>query len=329
MMVAAADQPDREPDKGTDPSVLAERRARRAELAEGELRARLADAEQRVAQLEHGAHESARLRERLAARAERDARMAALVADAAATLRAAREALDREIAARGVAEAALHAERAAREAAEQAVVAERAARDAATSALTAERARVVPVPASLPLPEPPPAAARVGRRGRVAAARGAPDPQPGAPDNEQLIAGLALAAERLRAQAPAGRGEPAPSPRPPSRRPPRPSPWPPAPETTPRRPPRPRRRSPGRRVPAGSSSASAACYASLSAQRRSARSGNDARGPSARRLTSGARDRPVLRPSARPLRVLAARRRLQHRRARRARRGVRPARARR
>ncbi len=199
-MVAAADQPDRDPDKGTDPSVLAERRARRAELAENELRSRLAEAEQRVAQLEHGAHESTRLRERLAARADRDARMAALVADAAATLRAAREALDREIAARGVAEAALHAERAAREAAEQAVVAERAARDAATSALTAERARVTPAPVSTPLPEPvaaPP----------LLAPQPAPAPQPdaegGAPDNEQLIAGLALAAERLRAQTPA------------------------------------------------------------------------------------------------------------------------------
>ncbi len=200
MMVAAADQPDREPDKGTDPSVLAERRARRAELAEGELRARLVEAEQRVAQLEHGAHESARLRERLAARAERDARMAALVADAAATLRAAREALDREVAARGVAEAALHAERAAREAAEQAVVAERAARDAATSALTAERARVTPVPASITLPEPPPAAPAVAAAPQPAAT---PAPESGAPDNDQLIAGLALAAERLRAQAPA------------------------------------------------------------------------------------------------------------------------------
>ena len=145
-MVAPADKPERGPKGGKDPEVLAERRARRAELAESELRARLADAEQRVAQLEHGAHEAARLRERLASRAERDGRMAALVADAATTLRAAREALDREIAARGVLEAALGAERAAREAAEQAVVAERLARDAATSALTAERARVPAAP---------------------------------------------------------------------------------------------------------------------------------------------------------------------------------------
>lgn len=195
-MAAAADKPGREPDSGTDPALLAERRARRAELAEGELRSRLADAEQRVAQLEHGAHESGLLRERLAARAERDARMAALVAGAAATLRAAREALDREIAARGVAEAALHAERAAREAAEQAVVAERAARDAATSALTAERARMTPAPARPPEAAVPPA---VPVQLEPAPEAGA---QPAAPDNEQLIAGLALAAERLRAQAP-------------------------------------------------------------------------------------------------------------------------------
>lgn len=191
-MVAAADQPDPGREPGSDASVLAERRARRAELAEGELRGRLADAERRVAQLEHSAHEAGLLRDRLAERAERDSRMAALVADAAATLREAREALDREIAARAVAEAALHAERAAREAAEQAVVAERAARDAATSALTAERARVAGArPGAGAAPELPPALAPPSSVPRDA----------GGPDNEQLIAGLALAAERLRAQA--------------------------------------------------------------------------------------------------------------------------------
>ena len=205
-MVAAADNPGREPEHGTDPALLAERRARRAELAEGELRARLADAEQRVAQLEHGAHESGLLRERLGARADRDARMAALVADAAATLRAAREALDREIAARTVAEAALHAERAAREAAEQAVVAERAARDAATSALTAERARLTPGPAPVVTSAPEAAPPLPVAHGPVAA----PVASAAAPDNEQLIAGLALAAERLREQAPAGDEEAAP-----------------------------------------------------------------------------------------------------------------------
>ena len=225
-MVAPADKPERGPKGGKDPEVLAERRARRAELAEGELRARLADAEQRVAQLEHGAHEAARLRERLASRAERDGRMAALVADAATTLRAAREALDREIAARNVLEAALGAERAAREAAEQAVVAERLARDAATSALTAERARVpappvfgpavaaeapaAPVPTEeAPLPPP------LGIAGPPpASAEGAPAP---VLDNEQLIAGLALAADRLRAQTPIveeAAPEPAPAPQP-------------------------------------------------------------------------------------------------------------------
>lgn len=205
-MVAPADKQGRDPDSGTDPSVLAERRARRAELAEGELRSRLAEAERRVAQLEQGAHEEGRLRERLATRAGRDARMAALVADAAATLRAAREALDREIAARVVAEAALHAERAAREAAEQAVLAERAARDAATSALTAERARVMPAPAHAPVAQPiPPPDARPAEPAETETAA------PSAPDNEQLIAGLALAAERLRAQMPAA-DEPAPPP---------------------------------------------------------------------------------------------------------------------
>ena len=231
-MVAPADKPERGPKGGKDPEVLAERRARRAELAEGELRARLADAEQRVAQLEHGAHEAARLRERLASRAERDGRMAALVADAATTLRAAREALDREIAARGVLEAALGAERAAREAAEQAVVAERLARDAATSALTAERARVPAAPvfgppaaveapsASAPGPEPAeeaPLAAPVVIAGPApATAETAPAP---VLDNEQLIAGLALAADRLRAQTPvveesAPEAPPAPRPEP-------------------------------------------------------------------------------------------------------------------
>lgn len=205
-MVAPADKPDRGQKGGKDPEVLAERRARRAELAEGELRARLADAEQRVAQLEHGAHEAARLRERLASRAERDARMAALVADAATTLREARVALDREIAARGVLEAALGAERAAREAAEQAVVAERLARDAATSALTAERARAPAPPVFGPpaAPETPAAPAPLPAPLAVAPPAPAPEAEPAGPvlDNEQLIAGLALAAERLRAQTP-------------------------------------------------------------------------------------------------------------------------------
>jgi len=225
-MVAPADKPERGPKGGKDPEVLAERRARRAELAESELRARLADAEQRVAQLEHGAHEAVRLRERLASRAERDGRMAALVADAATTLRAAREALDREIAARGVLEAALGAERAAREAAEQAVVAERLARDAATSALTAERARV-PAPPVFGPPAPAPAAPdpvpaeEAAPPAPVAIAVPGPAPAEEAPapvlDNEQLIAGLALAADRLRAQTPVVEEpapEPAPAPRP-------------------------------------------------------------------------------------------------------------------
>jgi len=43
--------PDPHPGAQGDPAVLAERRARRAELAEEELRGRLADAERRVAEL--------------------------------------------------------------------------------------------------------------------------------------------------------------------------------------------------------------------------------------------------------------------------------------
>ncbi len=114
-----------------------------------------------------------------------------MIAQAAAATRAAREALDRELAARHSAEAALHAERAARDAAEQAVVAERAARDAATNALTAERARQgATQPSASPMPF----------RAPVAAVAPEPPVRPG--DTDDLIAGLALAAERLRAQAP-------------------------------------------------------------------------------------------------------------------------------
>ena len=333
-MVAAADQPDREPDTGTDPSVLAERRARRAELAEGELRARLAEAEQRVAQLEHGAHESTLLRERLAARAERDARMAALVADAAATLRAAREALDREIAARGVAEAALHAERAAREAAEQAVVAERAARDAATSALTAERARLAPVAVERRLSRrrhrrrPPPRARRAarasrGRRGARGAGQRAADRRAGA--RRRAAAGAGAGRRRAHCgrppeAAPAARGGAGSAGRGAGGRCARGAG---AAARAGRRqavgaaPGRPRR-APRPRPHAPALSSAAKLRKERERRSRPVRTGA---------VTSGARDRPGLRPSPRPLRVLAARRRLQDRRARRARRGVRAARA--
>ncbi len=198
------DAPGPGPAGGPEPTVLAERRARRAELAESELRGRLAEADARVAELEHETHEAERLRARLAERAERDARLAGVVAQSAGALRAAREALDRELAARASAETALAAERAAREAAEEAVRAERAARDAATSALTAERART-----ALAAPPPqsaPPAAAPVPAAGFP------PVPAPPAArsgETDELIAGLALAAERLRAQAPAETAAPA------------------------------------------------------------------------------------------------------------------------
>src|SRR4051812_4598874 len=152
---------------GGDPLVLAERRARRAELAEGQARERLADAEARVAHLEQASRELTELRGRFAERARRDAELAGVVAQAAAATRAARESLDREIAAREAAEVALIAERAAREASEQAVVAERAARDALAGALVAERARGAQ------------AAALAGAQGPVAPA-GGPLGQPAA-----------------------------------------------------------------------------------------------------------------------------------------------------
>ncbi len=203
---------------GGDPLVLAERRARRAELAEQQARERLADAEARVAELEHATGEVHELRERLGARARRDAELAGVVSQAAAATRAARDALDREIAAREAAEVALLAERAAREASEQAVVAERAARDALAGALVAERARsaqAAALAAGSPLHalQHPPQAAVAPEPPAPA-----PSPPPGtAPgDTDALIAGLALAADRLRAQMPdpgaAHGGEQAPPP---------------------------------------------------------------------------------------------------------------------
>ncbi|MFM9140674.1 MAG: hypothetical protein ACKOTH_09200, partial [Solirubrobacterales bacterium] len=63
----------------SDAAVLAERRARRAELAEKELRERLAGAEERIAELELVAQESERARADLQARRRRDAEAAALV----------------------------------------------------------------------------------------------------------------------------------------------------------------------------------------------------------------------------------------------------------
>ena len=177
-----------DPERFVDAGVLADRRARRAELAEAELRERLAGAEQRVAELEQIADQSSRARAELDQRTARDLEIAAVLGEAADAVRAAREAVDHEIHAREAAEAALRAERIAREAAERSVVAERAARDAATAALVSARVRssdvqppdpVFAVPA--PLAQPPSAAT---------------------PETEELLAGLAMAAERLRAQAP-------------------------------------------------------------------------------------------------------------------------------
>ncbi len=176
-----------------DAAVLAERRARRAELAEKELRERLAGAEERIAELELVAEESERARADLQARRRRDAQAASLVGEAASAVAAARQAVDREIHARQAAEAALAAERIGREAAEQAVLAERAARDAATEALVAARVREIPAPE--PLAAPPSSVPSVDPALRASGAR---------PDDD-LAAGIAAAADRLRAGAgPAG-----------------------------------------------------------------------------------------------------------------------------
>ncbi len=185
-----------DPERIVDADVLAGRRARRAELAEAEMRERLAGAEQRVAELEQLAEQSKQARAELEQRSLRDLRIANLLNEAANAVGAAREAVDQEIYAREAAEAACRAERIAREAAEQVVLAERTARDAATAAAVSARIRQTGNPA-LPAEAPRPAAAG-------GAAGGATAPAGVTPGTEQLVAGLALAAERLRAQAPQG-----------------------------------------------------------------------------------------------------------------------------
>jgi hypothetical protein len=177
-----------DPERFIDEGVLADRRARRAELAEAELRERLAGAEQRVAELEQIADQSSRARAELEQRTKRDLEIAAVLGEAADAVRAAREAVDHEIHAREAAEAALRAERIAREAAEQSVVAERAARDAATAAIVSSRVRSS---------EGNPPAPRFQTPGPLAQ-----PPSVATPETEELLAGLAKAAERLRAQAP-------------------------------------------------------------------------------------------------------------------------------
>ncbi len=79
-----------DPERFVDEGVLADRRARRAELAEAELRERLAGAEQRVAELEQIADQSSRARAELEQRTKRDLEIAAVLGEAADAVRAAR-----------------------------------------------------------------------------------------------------------------------------------------------------------------------------------------------------------------------------------------------
>ena len=165
-----------DPERFVDAGVLADRRARRAELAEAELRERLAGAEQRVAELELVADQSSRARAELEQRSARELEVADLLGEAADAVRAAREAVDVEIQSREAAEAALRAERIAREAAEQTVAAERAARDAATEAMVVARSS----------------------SGSIAKPTDQPSSEP--PQTAELLAGLAAAADRLKNQ---------------------------------------------------------------------------------------------------------------------------------
>jgi len=165
-----------DPERFVDEAVLSDRRARRAELAEAELRERLSSADQRVAELELIADESSRARAELEQRTVRELEIADAIGEAADAVRTARQLLDVEIQAREAAEAALRAERIAREAAEQTVTAERAARDAATEAMVVARASSAPI--------------------RPAQQESSSEPPPAA----ELLAGLAAAADRLKGQ---------------------------------------------------------------------------------------------------------------------------------
>ena len=175
-----------------EPAILAEHRARKVDPAElAELGRRLDAAE-----LEAGG-----LRSALDLHERRNERIAAVLSDAADAARLAREELEREIAARHAAEAASVADRTGREAAERTLVAERAAREAAQTALSAERRRTAdhqaattpPEPAHAPIPAPAAGFPEV---------RAAPPQRAASADTDELLAGLARAAERLRAQAP-------------------------------------------------------------------------------------------------------------------------------
>ncbi len=199
-----------DPERFVDEAVLSDRRARRAELAEAELRERLSSADQRVAELELIADESSRARAELEERTVRELEIADAIGEAADAVRTARQQLDVEIQAREAAEAALRAERIAREAADQTVTAERAARDAATEAMVAARASSAPMPANQQQSpyEPPPAAdllvglaAAADRLKGQSAATETPDVTPGARSGG-LVGRTARALRKLRSERP-------------------------------------------------------------------------------------------------------------------------------
>ena len=180
--------PSPQPPRPAQPANLAEHRARKVDPAElTELATRL-----ETVKAQAGA-----LRATVALHEERNVRIAQVLGEAADATRLAREELDREIDARHAAEAALVAERVGREGAEQALLAERAAREAARAALNGERLRTLeresaplaPMPA---IPVPPSGFPVVPT---------VPVPAVVAQETDELLAGLARAAERLRAQA--------------------------------------------------------------------------------------------------------------------------------
>ena len=181
--------PSPQPPRPAEPANLAEHRARKIDPAE------LAELTRRLEAVEA---EAGGLRATIAIHEARNARIAVILGEAADATRGAREELDREIEARHAAEAALLAERIGREGAERALQAERAAREAARHALNGERLRTLEaealapaVPIAIPLPPQGfPAVPTV------------PAPAVAAHETDELVAGLARAAERLRAQAP-------------------------------------------------------------------------------------------------------------------------------
>jgi hypothetical protein len=172
-------------ERPAEPANLAEHRARKIDPAELAELARRLDA----TELEVGG-----LRAAIDVHERRNERIAAVLIDAADATRLAREELDREIEARHAAEAALEAERLGREAAERALYAERGAREAARLALHSERLRALDHESAAQVAIPVPAAGFPV----VPSAPTAASPA----ETDELLAGLARAAERLRAQAP-------------------------------------------------------------------------------------------------------------------------------